>query len=300
MSITEEQLRSWSAGPSQTESDKCQNAKNMIRKAIKASDELQNRDISVFAQGSYKANTNVRKNSDVDICIRYNGSFFPDYPKGATQQTFGHVKGEFPFTDFKNLVEDALVSYFGEDGVTRGNKAFDVHANSYRVDADVVPTFEHRRYTGNTLSDGTDEILYGVAFKPDKGSIIKNWPDQTYCNGIERNNASGRRYKRVIRILKRIRDRLKDDGDEANGSLPSFLIESLVWNADTSAYAKDTYWEMMRHVIANLWNQTRKDDDCSDWGEVNELKYLFRDSQPWTRQQANDFLQSIWDYIGYK
>ncbi len=62
---------------------------------------------------------------------------------------------------------------------------------------------------------------------------------------------------------------------------------------------KDTYADILRHVIADTWNRTRKDEDCSEWGEVNELKYLFRTSQPWTRQQANDFLQAAWDYIGY-
>lgn len=300
MNITEEQLRSWSAGPSQTEKDKCQNAENMVRKAIQADEDLQNLNISVFAQGSYRANTNVRQNSDVDICVRYNDSFFPDYPKGTTNQTFNNGESQFRFSDFKNLVQAALESYFGEDGVTRGNKAFDVHANSYRIDADVVPTFEHRRYTGNKLQDGKDEILIGVAFNPDNGLTIKNWPEHTYQNGVSRNNSTGRRYKRAIRILKRIRDRMNDGGDETNGSIPSFLIECLVWNADVAAFDTDTYSEMMRHIIADLWNRTRNDQDCCEWGEVNELKYLFRDPQPWTRQQANDFLQAVWDYIGYK
>ena len=79
----------------------------------------------------------------------------------------------------------------------------------------------------------------------------------------------------------------------------SFLIECLVWNAEVEAFAKDTYTDILQYVIADTWNQTRKDEDCYEWGEVNELKYLFRYSQPWTRQQANDFLQAAWDYIGY-
>ena len=61
---------------------------------------------------------------------------------------------------------------------------------------------------------------------------------------------------------------------------------------------KDTYTEIVRHLLANLWNRTRKDDDCSEWREVNELKDLFRLAQPWTRQEANEFLQAAWDCIG--
>ena len=38
----------------------------------------------------------------------------------------------------------------------------------------------------------------------------------------------------------------------------------------------------------------------TEWGEVNELKYLFRRAQALTRQEANEFLQAAWDYIGYQ
>ena len=121
-----------------------------------------------------------------------------------------------------------------------------------------------------------------------------------YNNGVERNTATGRKYKRAIRILKRLRDRMQDDGIAIAEKTPSFLIECLVWNADIDAFNKDTYTAIVRHLLADLWNRTRKDDDCSEWCEVNELKYLFRLGQPWTRQEANEFLQAAWDYIGYQ
>ena len=300
MNISEDNFVSWSKGPGRTEADKCSNAETAVRKAIKASEQLAALDISVFAQGSYSARTNVRQNSDVDICVRYDSAFFPDYPKGTTRETFGHVEGSLPFADFKNLVQKALRAYFGKTGVTRGNKAFDVHANTYRIDADVVPTFGHSRYTERKNADGSDHYLSGVAFYPDSGSRVINWPEQTYSNGVERNTVTGRKYKRSIRILKRLRDRMQDDGIDIAKKTPSFLIEGLVWNADVDAFKRGTYTAVVRHLLADLWNRTRKDDDCSEWGEVNELKYLFRLTQPWTRQEANEFLQAAWDYIGYQ
>jgi hypothetical protein len=154
MNISEESFTSWSKGPADTETTKCENAETAVRKAIDADEKLAGLDISVFAQGSYKARTNVRQDSDVDICVRYNSTFFPDYPDGKTKESFGNVDGTMKFSDFKNMVEKALKGYFGDDGVTRGNKAFDVHANTYRIDADVVPTFEHRRYSGNKDPNG--------------------------------------------------------------------------------------------------------------------------------------------------
>ena len=300
MNIFEENFVSWSKGPSQTEADKCSHAETAVRKAIKASNQLADLDIFVFAQGSYRARTNVRLNSDVDICVRYDSAFFPDYPQGATRETFGHIEGFLPFTDFKGMVEKALEDYFGKTGVTRGNKAFDVHANTYRIDADVVSTFEHRRYTGRKNADGSHHYLSGVAFDPDSGSQVINWPEQTYNNGVSRNTATGRKYKRAIRILKRLRDRMQDDGIAIAKKTPSFLIECLVWNANVDAFRKDSYTAVVRYLLADLWNRTRTDDDCSEWGEVNELKYLFRLGQPWTRQEANEFLQAAWNYIGYQ
>lgn len=300
MNISEESFVSWSQGPGQTEAEKCENAETSVRKAIAADDNLSELDITVFAQGSYKARTNVRQDSDVDICVRYNTTFFPEYPKDVTRETVGNVEGSMQFSDFKNMVGAALVNYFGPTKVTRGNKAFDVHANTYRIDADVVPTFEHRRYTGNRNSDGSWEYLSGVAFVPDKGGMIKNWPAHNYANGVSRNDVTSRRYKRVIRILKRLRNKMQDDRIPEAASIASFLIECLVWNAPVTAFQRDTYTAILRHVIAEVWNNTRKDQDCTEWGEVNELKYLFRATQPWTRDQANKFLGAAWNYIGYQ
>ena len=300
MNISEHNFVSWSKGPGQTGADKCSNAETAVRKAIKANEELAALDVSVFAQGSYSARTNVRQNSDVDICVRYNATFFDYYPDGMSRETVGNVPGTMAFSDFKRMVQKALEDYFGRTGVTRGNKAFDVHANTYRINADVVQTFEYRRYTGKRNADGSYHYLSGVAFDPDSGSRVINWPEQTYNNGVERNTATGRKYKRAIRILKRLRDRMQDDGFAIAKKTPSFLIECLVWNADVDAFSRDTYTAVVRHLLADLWNRTRKDDDCSEWGEVNELKYLFRHAQPWARQEANEFLQAAWDHIGYQ
>jgi hypothetical protein len=204
------------------------------------------------------------------------------------------------FVDFKRMLYAALVNYFGEGGVTPGNKAFDIHANSYRVDADVVPMFEYRWYDGRTNSNGTYHYLSGVAFDPDEGSRIINWPDQTYENGVTRNTATGRRYKRTIRILKRLRDKMQSENIAESKPISSFLIECLVWNASVEAFQKDSYTSTVRHMMADVWNRTRKDEDCNEWGEVNELKYLFRPMQPWNRQQVNSFLHTALNYIGYK
>jgi hypothetical protein len=299
MNISEDTFNSWSQGPSQTESDKCENAVLAVRKAIGADDKLQRLNISVFAQGSYRARTNVRFNSDVDICVQYDDGFFPKYPTGMSGANFGNTRSALSFSEFKNLVQKALETRFGKAGVTRGNKAFDVHANTYRIDADVVPVFEHRRYDGAKNSEGTPSYLSGVAFQPDRGPLVINWPDQVYNNGVNRNSESGRAYKRVIRIFKRLRDKMQTERVPESAMMSSFLIESLIWNAPLSIFENSSYTDIVRFIIEDLHKRTQTKEGCSEWGEVSELKYLFRESQPWTREGVNGFLHAAWNYIGY-
>jgi hypothetical protein len=300
VNISEETFISWSAGPGQTEADKCANAESAVRGAIDNHDELSAADITVFPQGSYRARTNVRRESDVDICIRYNTTFFPDYPAGKTREDFGNIAGTMKFSDFKNMVESALIEHFGRASVKRGNKAFDVHANTYRIDADVVAAFEHRRYTGRHNADGSHNYLSGIAFDADDGSRIINWPQQNYDNGVAKNNRTERHFKRLVRIIKRLRYKMEDDGIAQAKNIPSFLIECLVWNAPDIAFNHSTYTADVRAVLAHTFNNTLNDEDCKNWGEENELKYLFGPWQPWTRQQAHNFLSAAWDYIGFE
>lgn len=80
-----------------------------------------------------------------------------------------------------------------------------------------------------------------------------------------------------------MRDKMQAENIESASNIASFLIESLVWNAPPEAFEHERYTDNVRDVIAHFWNNTRKDEDCKEWGEVNELKYLFRPTQPWTR-----------------
>jgi hypothetical protein len=206
------------------------------------------------------------------------------------------VESDLKFADYRNMVGKALTDYFGAKSVTRGSKAFDVHENSYRIDADVIATFEHRRY----FSDGTDRWHAGVAFKTDSGDLIKNFPKQCYDSGVAKNNRVGRRFKRVVRILKRLRDLMQDQGITEAKNVPSFLIECLVWNVPDARFNHDSYSADVREVLAHTFNATLNDNDCSSWVETNELKWLFKGAKPWTRVQAHDFLGAAWNQCAFK
>lgn len=67
-----------------------------------------------------------------------------------------------------------------------------------------------------------------------------------------------------------------------------------------SCFQYATFKENVRAVLASLLDNTKTDEICSEWGDVSELKYLFRGSQPWTRKGAHQFLSDAWDHIGFE
>jgi hypothetical protein len=166
----------------------------MVQDAVREDPALARRSIKVFGQGSYRANTNVRLNSDVDICVCCTDTIHFDFASvgGLTIEGLGFSPATYDYAAFKSELQQALVRKFGYASVNRGSKAFDVHANTYRVDADVVPAFELRRY------DSPTHFVTGTYISPDSGYAIHNFPEQQYSEGVNKNMRTGRRYKQVV------------------------------------------------------------------------------------------------------
>lgn len=291
----EQQFRSWAEPPSQSEIDRCTNAVRMVSAAITESTALKQRSIRVFAQGSYNNRTNVRQDSDVDIAVICSDTFFEEYPAGTTRETFSNVAASYTYAQFKLEVGAALADYFPAGAVTRGNKAFDIKANSNRVEADVAPFFEHRRYAVN------GHFISGVELKPDNGipRAVINWPEQHYANAVAKNTATSKRYKGLVRVLKNLRNDMVEAKIVAATPITGFLCECLLWNVPNTAFGHDALTADLRAALQHLYTPTTTDAGCHDWGEVSELKYLFRSQQKWTRQQANEFVAAVWTYVGY-
>lgn len=296
----ESKFRAWAKPASETEQAKQENAERMIRAAISASPKLLPKDIVVKSQGSYRNNTNVPRESDVDVYVMLRDSFWSsyDFAQGFGRDALGFSNATYDYPEFKNDVEAALVEKFGRSGVRRGGKAFDIRENSYRVDADVVACLEHRRYL-TRLSNGDYFYESGTEFKTDSGLRIINWPDQQYSNGVEKNQATGGRFKAMTRVLKNLRNEMSDAEIAAAKPIPSFLVECLVWNAADNAFGHESYYFDLREVLATTFNGTIGDDACKDWREVSNRKFLFHVVQPWTRQQAHAFLSAAWNYVGF-
>ncbi len=295
----EDTLRSWSKPSSDTEQEKCDNAERMVRDAIAEYEPLDGRQVDVFAQGSYKNNTNVRADSDVDVCVRCRCSIFfgSDAPDFTPQAVGITVPASYTYGQFRSDVENALVAKFGRRGVTAGPKAFDIHQNSYRVDADAVPCWEYQHYYRDGY--GAWQHLSGVQLLTTSGESVVNWPEQHYENGTRKNTATGNRFKYLTRVLKRLRNEMEEEGIAAAKPIPSFLIECLVWNVADSEFGNSQYTDDLRNILVSTFTATQYEGNCRQWLEVSGCKYLFGSHQQWTRAEANAFIFAAWDYIGF-
>lgn len=294
--FNEETLTNWTKPPSDSEQNKLENSERMVRDAIRSDEKLKNKSTETFAQGSYANNTNVKLNSDIDINVRYTGGFYYDIPKYKTKNDYNLNNPEtYSFTEFKNDVENALVNKFGRSNVKRNDKCITIKENSNRIETDVVPTFNYRRY-----SDNGSHIL-GAKFISDKGVAVINYPKEHIQNGINKNNDTARKFKRLTRLHRKLRYKMKEDGIAVSENITSFLMECLVWNIPNPKINHyDTWNERFRQSIIYIHEKTAQQESCNDWGEVSELMYLLKGNRKWSRADVNHYMVQLWNYMEYQ
>jgi len=186
-------FKSWAKPPSDTEEEMASRAARMIRDAINEHAPFKTKSTSVYATGSYRNNTNTRLESDIDVAVVLHDCFFSQLPSNGppTRSDLGFGDGgvEYGLSEFRSDVERALVAKFGRSGVSPGTKAFNIHENSVRLDADAAVFLAHRRYTGKKTPGGGWSYIEGVEMRDGSKRII-NWHEQQsqrsrpqHCNG---------------------------------------------------------------------------------------------------------------------
>ena len=287
-----------SVGPaSATEEEDRDRTETRIRNAILADPRLAG-NVRVFVKGSYANNTNVRRDSDVDIAVEWTKWAYISRENEAVPLSWaelGVTTFDAPPTtsDYRRWIEEALVGAFGSPYVDiTGNKAITVAASSTTLDADVVPCFRHLRYDGPGREPHTGILLY-----PKDGGEVANWPEQNRANGTWKNDSNNtrRRYKELVRVLKRLENDMVEAG-LLSAEVHGYFIECLLYNLPNESFLSESYKTATMNVLAVLWNAIN-DNQHLEWVEVNGLKWLWRDRQTWTATEASAFAHAAWNYI---
>lgn len=241
--VDESTLSKWTGRASDTEQDRYNRTKDRINKAIEAYEPLSKWDFKVYPKGSYPNFTNVVRDSDVDIAVELTGLVNYSFDHGAKGLTMADIgrssyQGDYGLAAFKDDVEQAMRQYFSSDAVRRGNKAIEIAPGPSGLPADVVPCQSHRQVI---KPDGT--FRQGIRLRDDSNPLKKliNYPVQHLQRGIEKNDRTQRRYKRVVRILKRLENQMVDEG--LITPVASFMIESAVWSVTDAAFNDYSTWK---------------------------------------------------------
>lgn len=291
MKFKESTLKLYAAPLSSTEDAKCKRAIEAIRDALKdlgytddqkdigllESDTLsysiamRNRystdKITIFIQGSYANNTCVRNESDVDIAVVrddiFEYAFGEKFAGSSTDQKNAAVA-------LKNAVERVLRTHFPYQ-VHRGNKSIKVDGNTYRKNADTVPSVAVHYYYRSHLKDYST-FWDGIVIYADNGQIIRNFPKQHIANGKAKNNQTKYYYKRMVRIIKKMRYLMSDLGYACANNVSSFGLESLLWNLPDSCFTKWTnYGFAFEEIVDYLYKNKYM---LSVYKEANGIKQL--------------------------
>ena len=242
-------------------------------------DALAHRDLPVhdiFLQGSYKNDTNLRRNSDVDLVVQLDVRLRPRVAAliGPQLRSSGsHVAGYERWQSFRRLVLAALRANFG-DVVSTGRKSLKVAQGPIPAAADVVVT----------LKCGNGTALY----VPDEHRWAVSFPQQHHSIGASKERGSAGRYKRVTRMFKAARNHLLESNALAEDTAPSYFIECLMYNVPNTLFENSL---AQTYVGAVNWLSTAalREFKCQ-----NQLVDLFGDSRDqWSVDKAQAFIRAL-------
>jgi hypothetical protein len=221
VSALESQLVGWTGPSSATEQDKQDRTERMVKDAVTNHPAFKDCSLRVYAKGSYANNTNVRADSDVDIAVQCTNVLYWEEAEAGSRPANGEpYRGPWTPEKLRAELHAALVARFPGQVDGSGSTAFRIDSSTARVEADVVPCFDYRYYfKSGSYRDGAK------VFKSD-GSSLVNYPDQQLSNGRIKNNRTSMRYKRAVRVMKRVENAMVKTG--AHGEVPSFFVECLV------------------------------------------------------------------------
>ena len=289
MAIPESTLSKWSDHGAQ---DTAKRTHEAIRRVLDAYQWPSDMKYDFYLQGSYRNDTNIRGDSDVDIVLQMTSLFDLDTSQldrySAQQARSDYGDSLYEWNDFRRHALNVLVSGYGDSIVGQGNKSIKIKADTNRVAADVVVCIGHRRYTSRY------QYVEGMTFcaLQDQRWIV-NYPKLHYDNGANKSRRTSDRFKRSVRMFKNARNRLVSDGAISDDIAPSYFLECLVYNAPDWMF-QHSHQQTFRSIIAWMTDTDLRNLNCQN-GQMQLFGSL---PEQWSLSKAETLrnaLVSLWD-----
>lgn len=289
MPIPAAQLEIWSQQPASGPSrDTYAAVKNVLEDK---SSPFASKQPDIFLQGSYANDTNVARDSDVDVVTCIGSTFGHDANTLATDQ-FEAFKRAYPdpsaygYRQYKQDVGRWLTQYYGT-GVRIGSKAIFIPAGQNRRECDVLAAIEYRYYY-EFISVSNQRYAKGICFYLSDGTQIVNFPKQHSDNCTAKHQATNSSFKRTVRVYKNMRNYLVDRSLLADGIAPSYFIEGMLHNVENNRFGgilTDTFLATYNFILQA---------DRSQFRCANGIHMLLGNSQiSWPAANCQEFLAAI-------
>lgn len=244
----------------------------------------------VFLQGSYGNDTNIMKESDVDVVIRLDSIFTYDIDNLPVEQQADfkskHPAATYTHVHFRDHVLEVLTERFGDD-VVPGTKAVLIQPRNNRRKTDVLIATQHRKYSW--YAPGNEHQVTGISFHKADGTRVRNFPTQHRDNMVAKNQATNEWFKHIVRIFKNARQKLIEQGVLDVGVAPSYYLEGLLYNVPNDKFGT-SYSDSLVQVINWLYEADRSTFVCA-----NE-QYTLLDGNAdvtWNTKDCNAYLNGI-------
>jgi hypothetical protein len=291
MVLSESELEIWthqgSVGLSSSTYDSVRNALNVALNVANG------KNFEVYLQGSYKNDTNIRGDSDVDIVIQLNSTFQYDYlsmteeEKGRFHQVY-KKDATYLWNDFRDDVLKSLRNHYDVSSVTEGNKSIKIAGNSSRLNADVLVCLQYRKYQSFNTTEN-EKYVEGIVFYTKNGNFREiSFPKRHYENGLNKNKVTNGFYKPTVRMFKNIRGVLVDRSILQRESVPSYFLECLLYNVPNSAFQGS-----FQNIFVNAVNWLNQ---ANLTGMVTQCEFsnIFgQSSDNWSEDSARHFIRSL-------
>jgi hypothetical protein len=251
------------------------------------------KDYEVFLQGSYGNDTNIYAESDVDVVISLNSTFYKDLENLSEPQRVAYDAAYGPATyeyaEFKNDVVERLRDAF-DAAVKPSNNAVKIKESGNRRNADVLVAAQFRRYY-KFVSLTDQQYDHGICFWNGSGRRVENYPRQHSKNCTAKHQATSSWFKPTVRIFKNMRTKLVDDGVIAKDLAPSYYVEGLLYNVPPEHFGGS-----YEGTFVNCFNWINE-ADRSKFVCANEQYYLLRNDPDvtWSASKCDTFLGALRD-----
>ena len=279
MPIPENQLKIW-AQPGMVKGAK--NTHAAIRNALSRHQWPEDVRYRTYLQGSYRNNTHLRRQSDVDVVVELtsipirDGSLLPDSQKRLFYGSF--PEQEYGWRRFRRDVLRVINAGFGQSRVREGRKTLKLVMESPEIPVDVVVAVRYLKYTEYSGPYSYRNIEGMGLYLPTESRWTVSYPHRHRRNGVEKEKATNWWFRRTIRMFKNARAQLVEEGRLAPTTARSYQIECLLYNVPDgllassyqSAYSSALYW-LQRNDLSRFSSQNKLvpmfDGDPDSWNE---------------------------------